>query len=1158
MNKLKTSFIILTLLFAITLQAREVSLENKISSLYISFFNRAADKEGLDYWNIAGANAETAGGNALSVLKDLSAGFAGHPTFTTTYGGMGNEEFVQAIYKNSLGKAGDTEGVAYWRGLLDSGKSRSDMIAEFMDLSLTLDLTPEKFPNLSAEDLAAAQERQDLISNKVNVAVHFTNTLGTRTNVIEDNPDLITSNPSYLASIEVLSEVGIDPTTVSDARGKIDIIADSEDAISSININWASLAISNIQLGTRYINLSPTDTQVLINPYPIFKFERNAISTSSTISCANSTATLNDVKLKVIKIDAQNVNAVVALEQIIQVPNECNFEINFPTLTLEENVGYAWYVSDPDDIEDENTTWNSFIYSTQSIGEGDIDPHSCEKNMVQDQSFLQDNSPWETASVPQFTSILPAIILANGDEDNGAGHLQTPNDVLFQTLAYPMEQGKYYQLKFSLKHEGKTDFQIKALAFNGTLDSLQPDLNTSIIAVTGTMTNQNNWVKVTLPAWQANSDFSNLAIAIFNENNETISALIDRVCIAEASYDGCGEEVDVTIDVPSGFDMNNSDPVITITRYEAGATSDLYPNYDTSTSNWYADVNNTDLECSSIGGGEELTSEEQAELDYILSQEEGLDDDYALIDSMELNNTSPDINETGLPLVTTTAGDKTCGDRIVDLSKPFSGRDIVYVHGLQQAVLNGYKHHPPTFTGRWPNDAADFYEGGEYHNATKGYWNNHIRHVLGGDETDPTNSYLIVTWSTNQHLYPAINAILKQVQDARDGNNAGVVFSKEGRNKGQCFGDNGIVFVSHSTGGQIISTMFGLLELNKNNLASPFHIDSSLYDLMDAQVAFDAAFRGSPIATAGLVTNSISVLTHLMGDGIRKLFNDDVLSGASTFVPRDTIMADLGLESYRSHYRSIMEEGTKPTLMLAGTLTGAPTDMSRTAAEVLIRGYNDGVLSSWSQTNHMTKRPKYWVKNKWLLKDLHAERAKKMSMYRKGKIFFNPLKFRYFVTPYLSPSGMIQYNSVQSVADDRAYLKNHYPIIQAPANHFGNVDEIHLNGNSYYQPYEYFENNWEESSVVHDASLYTRGLLSTEFATLPYIEIAKETWGLHWIKTIWVRKEIKIFGKVIRLKVPKFTWHYYEYIKWQRQYELLRNSKDKKGADYMYQYLLRP
>lgn len=232
----KIIFILLTIILTLTqINAKEVSLEKKITSLYISFFSRAADLEGLDYWKSQGTNA---GGDGLSVLKRLSKGFAKHPIFTSKYAHLDNEEFVQAIYRNSLGKEGDSAGVAYWKSLIENGKSRSDMVAEFMETSLTADMTRENFPTLSQADLDAGVERQNRITNKVEVAVYFTNSLKAMTNIKSNNPE---NDPAYLASIKVISEVNENSSSVDSAIGKIRGLGSSSNAISAINDGWDKL-----------------------------------------------------------------------------------------------------------------------------------------------------------------------------------------------------------------------------------------------------------------------------------------------------------------------------------------------------------------------------------------------------------------------------------------------------------------------------------------------------------------------------------------------------------------------------------------------------------------------------------------------------------------------------------------------------------------------------------------------------------------------------------------------------------------------------------------------------------------------------------------------------------------------------------------------------
>jgi len=221
-----------------SLYATAVPLETKITGLYVAFFNRAGDLGGLDWWKAKGEEAQSNGEDVSAVLKQLSAGFSLHPTFISTYGNLYNRPFVEAIYRNALGRDGDEEGIAYWTGRLNLPESdnnylnRSDMVSIFVETSLTSDLTPENFPTLTAEELAAAQLRKDLITNKVEVALAFTHQLGELSNVTNvDSPE---SDPAYLASIEIISWITDDRATVDAMLNFLTSIIGSNDPIGDI------------------------------------------------------------------------------------------------------------------------------------------------------------------------------------------------------------------------------------------------------------------------------------------------------------------------------------------------------------------------------------------------------------------------------------------------------------------------------------------------------------------------------------------------------------------------------------------------------------------------------------------------------------------------------------------------------------------------------------------------------------------------------------------------------------------------------------------------------------------------------------------------------------------------------------------------------------
>lgn len=94
--------------------------EKHITQLYIGYFNRAADPEGLGYWVIQANNGMT--------LGHIAASFAAQPEFTDTYAGLSNPELIDRIYSNLFDRVPDPEGAAYWLAQMDSGASPGELM----------------------------------------------------------------------------------------------------------------------------------------------------------------------------------------------------------------------------------------------------------------------------------------------------------------------------------------------------------------------------------------------------------------------------------------------------------------------------------------------------------------------------------------------------------------------------------------------------------------------------------------------------------------------------------------------------------------------------------------------------------------------------------------------------------------------------------------------------------------------------------------------------------------------------------------------------------------------------------------------------------------------------------------------------------------------
>jgi hypothetical protein len=100
--------------------------------LYIAFFNRVPDAEGLGYWI-----GEVKAGMTIDQLASNFYGAAvQRPNLTGYSATMSNADFVKIIYKNVLGRSGDKappqDDVNYWAGELDSGRSTKGALVKSM------------------------------------------------------------------------------------------------------------------------------------------------------------------------------------------------------------------------------------------------------------------------------------------------------------------------------------------------------------------------------------------------------------------------------------------------------------------------------------------------------------------------------------------------------------------------------------------------------------------------------------------------------------------------------------------------------------------------------------------------------------------------------------------------------------------------------------------------------------------------------------------------------------------------------------------------------------------------------------------------------------------------------------------------------------------
>jgi len=196
-----------------------VTVQQEVAALYSAIFNRAPDQAGLEFW----VNAIEGGDS----LVQAAEGFTQHPVFAETYAGMSDSQFVQQLYVNILGGAGDANGIAFWTEKLASGVSKGQVVAEFVQGALSIDLDALLASGeLSQAEYDAAVVRQDSLTNKANVGLHFVEKFGAATNLSADTDTTtkegLESDPVYLASQAAIANVTADAASVTAAKAAID------------------------------------------------------------------------------------------------------------------------------------------------------------------------------------------------------------------------------------------------------------------------------------------------------------------------------------------------------------------------------------------------------------------------------------------------------------------------------------------------------------------------------------------------------------------------------------------------------------------------------------------------------------------------------------------------------------------------------------------------------------------------------------------------------------------------------------------------------------------------------------------------------------------------------------------------------------------------
>jgi hypothetical protein len=209
------------------------SVQQEDLGLYMALYNRAAEFPGYSFWigtvsqqsDGAGVTVANAGTTAIT-LNDaavLGQDFVNTQAtfFNTTYGSLNDSSFINALYVNIGGNAGDPSGIAYWANILAQNEAggqsvqaaRAGLAGQFVhDL---IDVNLASFTTLTPAQLLAAEQRQGTINNKIAVSLAYSNASEGPGGAILD-PQTI-GDAAYVAATTILQAVTYDPATVTAA-----------------------------------------------------------------------------------------------------------------------------------------------------------------------------------------------------------------------------------------------------------------------------------------------------------------------------------------------------------------------------------------------------------------------------------------------------------------------------------------------------------------------------------------------------------------------------------------------------------------------------------------------------------------------------------------------------------------------------------------------------------------------------------------------------------------------------------------------------------------------------------------------------------------------------------------------------------------------------
>jgi hypothetical protein len=613
---------------------------------------------------------------------------------------------------------------------------------------------------------------------------------------------------------------------------------------------------------------------------------------------------------------------------------------------------------------------------------------------------------------------------------------------------------------------------------------------------------------------------------------------------------------------------------------EVGTLSSLYPGVDTTTDQMYP------LPCEPSTGGTLPPEAEEPESDADLDKD-------AVVDAFE-KDLLPDLIDGLVPpsLPKLPAfNDKPvcyyknevypCGSPVfLRDGEPFAGRDIILIHGLSLKTLTDYASGHHGALSMWPQTQAAYEPGGYFYEAAWRYWQPHVREHLW-DINNPPNSVagyqwpaggapayvpkgnrlLIVSWNTAQRLEVAQHAFLTQT--IRAINNGHNVLTPPNYPPPSVvkmpFCANGCIVVTHSTGGLIMNSAMGRLQLGQyGNAFKP------LVKRFRGHIAMASALSGSRLASTAIALSNLANPTDPLCDLISSWFGGSGNCGWSIADALKTVLVDLAPSYTQVRWLPVMAASPVSTVTVSGAHTTGNYGIfgSAIGTKLVHPGNDDGVVTMDSSCgNPLPVTPGVVPASGFIASGLIKAFDMGIPFGRAVGQFWDQRRvkalvpLRYFsgmCTPWLAPSGMVMpvenaFNGTPLSSHQRQ--PNVYSFIQGAVDHsyLGGTDDDNpfpwANGGSAATPRRYLDTFFgnamrEESSAITNAGIYAQGSDGVYTVHPLFPQQMKE-----------YRRGRKISFKVFGIK---FTWWL-----WRRTYHLLHNWENKAASHFAYEYAYR-